>query len=428
MDLSNGKTTAEPEPVRKARHDLPWPVALLCLLGLVTIGLALLITNIGTVTEAPVAESKAGNVSASNISQITPTLPLPNPGFEDALHNWTPGLNMVGVDSQNQGYLVLADRSIQHSGTASALLQSMMVNLSSTGALSSEMEAKHVRGKRIRYSAYLRTEDVVGWSGLDMYIYRTLPGSTNLDKLPMSWDQMFDRSIEGTTDWQRYEIVLDVPPEATLITFGVELWGTGRVWMDDIEMEIVGDDVPSTDQGDVKKQQNLDFEDGFTGWISYTMRSTAQTDAYTMGTGIEMAYTGNLGAYIRSTEPPGSNEYGVLGPQAVYAGYYQGKTVRFSAFINADKVQDHAILWIVSPTRDSQGGIIAVPNETTIPGRATQNGNSAVDGRSGWRKYEVSFDVPADAPNIIFDLRLFGEGEVWIDDVEFTIVDKASAP
>jgi len=296
------------------------------------------------------------------------------------------------------------------------------------GGISSEMVAKQVTGKRVRYSAYVTTQDVATWAGLYMYVYRTRAGGTTLDKLPMSSDQMSDRWIRGTTDWRKYEIILDVPHEATLVTFGVELSGTGQVWIDDAMMEIVGDDVPTTNVGEATKLQNLGFEGGLTSWIPYTWRTTAQTDVYTMGIGLDMAHTGKLGAFIRSTTPPQSNQYGELGTPAIYAGYYQGKTVRFSAYINADKVEDHAILWLVSPTKDAQGRTIAVPNETVIPGKATQNDNSVTVGSGGWQKYEVSIDVPADAPNIIFDLRLFGEGEVWIDDVEFTVLDNSAAP
>ena len=63
-------------------------------------------------------------------------------------------------------------------------------------------------------------------------------------------------------------------PEARTITFGVILIGDGKVWLDDVRIEAVGKDVPSTDllgheqKGEVRHAigvnppTNLDFEEG----------------------------------------------------------------------------------------------------------------------------------------------------------------------
>ena len=55
-----------------------------------------------------------------------------------------------------------------------------------------------------------------------------------------------DRSIKGTTDWTEYEIVLDVPLNATKLAYGVLLVGTGQVWFDNIKFEVVDNSVPTT--------------------------------------------------------------------------------------------------------------------------------------------------------------------------------------
>ena len=68
-----------------------------------------------------------------------------------------------------------------------------------------------------------------------------------------------DRTIKGTSDWKKYEIVLDVPEKASNIAFGVMLGGTGQVWFDNIKFEIVDKSVPVTDIY-AKEPVNLDFE------------------------------------------------------------------------------------------------------------------------------------------------------------------------
>jgi hypothetical protein len=61
-------------------------------------------------------------------------------------------------------------------------------------------------------------------------------------------DGMRSRPIRGTTDWTRYEIVLDVPRAAPFISFGVSLVGGGHVWFDDFRFDAVDASVPTTEE------------------------------------------------------------------------------------------------------------------------------------------------------------------------------------
>ncbi len=118
-------------------------------------------------------------------------------------------------------------------------------------------------GKRIRMSGLLKKKDVSKWSGLWLRIDQK--GSTE----PLGFDNMHDgkkdRSIKGTTEWTRYEIVLDVPLNASQLAYGALLVGTGQVWFDNLNLEVVDDKVPVTGSGKGeiipnKGPVNLDFE------------------------------------------------------------------------------------------------------------------------------------------------------------------------
>jgi hypothetical protein len=80
----------------------------------------------------------------------------------------------------------------------------------------------------------------------------------------MSFDNMGSRPITGTTEWRQYRIVLDVPETADLIALGVLLQGPGRVWIDDVEVERVTSDIPTTGGQSTEPlpamPANLDFE------------------------------------------------------------------------------------------------------------------------------------------------------------------------
>jgi hypothetical protein len=55
-----------------------------------------------------------------------------------------------------------------------------------------------------------------------------------------------DQSLKGTTDWEKYEIILDVPDNASNIAYGILLVGTGQIWVDNMNFEIVTPDIQTT--------------------------------------------------------------------------------------------------------------------------------------------------------------------------------------
>jgi hypothetical protein len=62
----------------------------------------------------------------------------------------------------------------------------------------------------------------------------------------LGFDNMRDRGVQGTTAWGRYEVILDVPLNATEIAFGALLSGNGTLWVDDLNLEAVGKEVHTT--------------------------------------------------------------------------------------------------------------------------------------------------------------------------------------
>jgi hypothetical protein len=106
----------------------------------------------------------------------------------------------------------------------------------------------------VRFSGFVKTE-VADMAGLWMRVDK--------EAKQVALDNMLNRPIKGTTNWQRYDVVLDVPKDATGIFFGVLLGGSGMVWLNDAKFEIVDPSVPTTDSGMVHPHDeptNLDFE------------------------------------------------------------------------------------------------------------------------------------------------------------------------
>ncbi len=63
----------------------------------------------------------------------------------------------------------------------------------------------------------------------------------------LAFDNMRNRKISGTQDWATHSVVLDVAEEAETILFGIFLSLQGQVWMSDVHLDVVGQEVPTTD-------------------------------------------------------------------------------------------------------------------------------------------------------------------------------------
>lgn len=137
-----------------------------------------------------------------------------------------------------------------------AYLKSKDLRIEGFGTLMQDFHAGHYLGKRVRFSAFVRSQDVADWAGLWMRI--------DHDSQSVAFDNMQNRAIKGATDWQKYEVVLDVPSDATGIFFGILLSGTGEVWISNAKFEVVGSDVPTTSASNTssmpEEPANLNFE------------------------------------------------------------------------------------------------------------------------------------------------------------------------
>ncbi len=106
-------------------------------------------------------------------------------------------------------------------------------------ALAQMIKADAYHNKRVQFSAVVRTVDVENRAALFMRV------SGSNGKM-LAFDNMRNRAINGTTDWTHHAIVLDVEEEAETILFGVLLSMAGQVWMANVHLEVVDQEVPST--------------------------------------------------------------------------------------------------------------------------------------------------------------------------------------
>jgi hypothetical protein len=131
------------------------------------------------------------------------------------------------------------DREVVYNDKPSASLKSIVEKPAGFGTLMQMSKADTFRGKRVRFSGYIRSKDITESAGM----WLRIDGPKGE---PLGFDNMEKRPIKGTTEWKKYEIVLEVPGNAKELAFGLLLAGPGQIWMADLNFETVGKETPTT--------------------------------------------------------------------------------------------------------------------------------------------------------------------------------------
>lgn len=132
--------------------------------------------------------------------------------------------------SEPAQYDMSADDQVRHGTGLSLTLRSKAPSDKGFGTLMQQVSASPYRGKRAHLAGFVRALDVTGWAGLWMRVDGKTPNT------PLAFDNMEDRPIQGTIDWQKFDIALPVPAEAIDVAFGILLAGGGQVWLDDVSL------------------------------------------------------------------------------------------------------------------------------------------------------------------------------------------------
>ncbi len=211
------------------------------------------------------------------------------------------------------------------------------------------------------------------------------------------------RAFEGTHDWKRYELVFNVPDDATSIQVGCKMRGEGKVWIDGFQFERVDTSVPLTGTQQLvptlQHPRNLDFAQELENWHM----SGSFTQDYTYGIDHTATGDGTASMYVKAdkTEPRGS----AMLVQTMSDQNYRNKRVHFSGIIKTVGVTQKAGIAITLDLGDK------IERKETI-----------IVGNTDWMRNDLTFDVP-DHAQLDFGLILYGRGQAWLQDVRLEIVE-----
>jgi erythromycin esterase-like protein len=208
-----------------------------------------------------------------------------------------PRLQFTGFDMQvpdvawkNVGTFVAA-----HAPDLTARNDAVLAELKTLSAQSSagegegEMSAtakfpiEAARGKTVRLSAWIKTDNVAGRAGAWWQCERATGAGV--------YKGMESQPIKGTTDWTKYELTVDVPSNAVETSFGFTVVGEGAAWFDDIEIEIDGKKYEDP------AKFSFDFENDAVRYIS------GGAPDYAMKRVDTVAHSGKKSLEIRSRTP-----------------------------------------------------------------------------------------------------------------------------
>jgi hypothetical protein len=271
------------------------------------------------------------------------------------------------------------------------------------GVLLQSIAASAFRGRRVRLTAAVRTVDASG----DLWMRVQGPSS------PADGAGVGMRSylLEGTTDWRTYVIVLDVPRAGDAIEIGAGLRGRGTLWLDDVQLEVVGGDVALAPATTPAALVNGGFEassgDQPQGWF---MSGGASAEFEALIDRTEHA-TGAASARLRPrvAHPSG---YGTL-LQAIRAEGFRGKRLRMTAMVKGEGITGRGDLWLRVQAAYSPGD-----------GPGLGGGACKLARSFAWKPCEIVFDVPEAGESIQLGIGLAGPGTLWLDDVRLEEVSR----
>jgi hypothetical protein len=193
-------------------------------------------------------------VSLAALGCSSATDPAPTINLVGTPPNW----NLVGQNPAlaTTKFSIGLATSHAHGGSGALVIYgSDTANLNFSG-VGQGVRADNYRGKRVRFSAWVRHE---GLRGRDIGLWMRVDGLG----ATMAFDNFSTRSLAGTSGWHEVEIILDIAEDAIGISFGALMQGGGTLVVDDMKWEVVAPTGPSTNQFIAPQPSALDAQSAY---------------------------------------------------------------------------------------------------------------------------------------------------------------------
>ena len=244
-----------------------------------------------------------------------------------------------------------------------------------------------MRGKRVRLTAWIKTTDVTNCAGLQFDLIAR--GRI------VSHDDSMNRALTGTTDWQQYYSVADVPNDLSAVKIYIGLMGPGQLWLDDAQIELAPADTPLTDDHTWHKSSPVPI-------------------LYDVATDPDVQHNGHPACRL-SADYEARRQYGAYETTSRSVEKFAGHRVSFTIWLKSE-----GILTGSGPTiwaHDAAERNIAFD---------TSRSHRPLKGDKDWQPYTVYADIPPNTASITTGFILNGNGTLWadLDSAQFQLADE----
>lgn len=182
------------------------------------------------------AQVKPPAVPPQKAARPMASIALANAGFESTQEGLL-GAPEGWWAAQHAGptsYVFTLDTTKPRSGERSLKVEN--IGPEPFGSIFQKVAAPPYRGRTLRLAAWIRTEGAKGnryGAGAGLNLHAMKGG------YPIAYVMMRKDAVQGTTEWARFEVALKVPEDAEQIEFGLNLFGPGIAWLDDVALDVV---------------------------------------------------------------------------------------------------------------------------------------------------------------------------------------------
>jgi beta-lactamase regulating signal transducer with metallopeptidase domain len=318
---------------------------------------------------------------------------LRNTSVEGGAGEWKQGAAIDGVR-------YAWNKSVSHSGSGSLSISKSAQRYFPIAQWSQEIDYTGSE-KAIKVAAFVKAKnagkaiiDVIFYDGAKTWIkheWAAYIGAKDLNDAP------------ANHDWKEYSGTVLIPEGTKTIMIGLQDYGPGSVWFDDITAQYVDPPAPAVASTGVVN--NAGFEKGADGW---------QVDSFPPGASVNVSsgvveggHTGKAFMFSKS-----ENRYFpvALYTQPLGAPAAGATKMNIKAWVRAENAYKSTIQIFFNRGQESEhrewGVYVGAKNENDPPAN------------HDWKQYTGTFNIPPGTNAVEIAMEMYGPGRVWFDDIE----------
>ncbi|MEO8373283.1 MAG: hypothetical protein ABI806_29130 [Candidatus Solibacter sp.] len=196
------------------------------------------------------SEAAIAGQARGKLAGWSDALPGPrNLRFEEGDPGKTPpGWFVPEVEKVSGTLAELRRKGCRSNGGCSVVIAPAAATMYSVGNLMQSFRATAYRGKTVRLRAWVRVEGVGPADRAQMWLRVDRPNGK------VGFEENMDGRPVRSSEWTSCEIVGEIEYDAQFVVFGVQSIGRGRVWVDEVSLDVVPEEQVNAVRNNIARQ------------------------------------------------------------------------------------------------------------------------------------------------------------------------------